>query len=146
MTHTHIRSAFLLLALLAALALTACGGPKKDPAEPTPPPMEAPVETPATQPETESLPTLKELCGDDYAAYIEETILMQMENRMADRNPDVEYYPIVEEKPLSAYVNLDETLSYTMDEEGSPVIRFPLGAVTDKSNGEQTFRVPKVPQ
>ena len=71
---------------------------------------------------------------------------MQMENRMADKNPEMEYYPIVQEKSLSAYVSVDDTLTYTLDEEGNPVIHLPAGTVTDEASGEQTFAVPKLPQ
>ena len=44
--------------------------------------------------------TLEDLCGEDYAQYIEETVLMQMENRM-EKDPEVVYYPIADDAPLS---------------------------------------------
>lgn len=136
----HHRFALVLLPLLlvVALALTACGASQKAP--------EAPSEQPGENTAQPSLPTLEQLCGEDYAAYIEDTILMQMENRMADKNPEIAYYPIAEEKPLSDFVPVDDSLAYTLDEEGNPVIHLPAGTVTDEANGEQTFVVPKLPQ
>ena len=41
------------------------------------------------------------------------------------------------------YAAIDETTSFTVDEEGNIVIHFPAGTVTDESHGEQTFIMPK---
>lgn len=58
-----------------------------------------------TQPQEE--PTLESLLGEDYVQYLTETITMQMGNRM-EKNPDVRYYPIEDNAPLSDYVTIDE--------------------------------------
>lgn len=139
MKHHRFGLALLPLVLIAALALTACGASDPSPAA-------SPAQPSGSASAQDSLPTLQELCGDDYAAYIEDTILMQMENRMADKNPEIEYFPIAEEKPLSDYVVVDDTLTYTLDDKGNPVIHLPAGTVTDESHGEQTFAVPKLPK
>ena len=75
--------------------------------------------------------------------YLTETITMQMGNRM-EKNPDVRYYPIEDNAPLSDYVTIDETTEFEIDEEGNPVILFPAGTVTDEAHGEQSFRIPKL--
>ena len=93
--------------------------------------------------DAQASPTLEELLGEDYVSYLTETITMQMGNRM-DKNPDVRYFPIVDDAPLSDYVTIDETTEFTVDEEGNPVILFPAGTVTDADNGEQSFRIPKL--
>lgn len=118
-----------LLALL--LTLSACSAAALQTGEP-----EAPAEEPA------EAATLAELCGDDYQAYIIETITMQMGNRM-DKTPDVRYFPITEHAPLTDYVAIDETTDFTVDEDGHIVIYFPAGTVTDEANGEQSFRIPR---
>ena len=75
--------------------------------------------------------------------YVTETITMQMGNRM-EKDPEVRYYPIEDNAPLSDYVAIDETTKFDVDEEGNPVIYFPAGTVTDEANGEQSFRIPKL--
>ena len=87
--------------------------------------------------------TLESLLGDDSVNYLTETITMQMGNRM-EKNPDVRYYPIEDNAPLSDYVTIDETTEFEIDEEGNPVILFPAGTVTDEAHGEQSFRIPKL--
>ena len=87
--------------------------------------------------------TLEELCGEDYQTYIIEAITMQMGNRM-DKTPDVRYFPIVEQRPLSDYVSIDEQTEFEVDGKGNPVIFFPAGAVTDAGHGEQSFIIPKL--
>ena len=96
-----------------------------------------PPEEPADEPVT-----LEEFCGDDYQAYITETIEMQMGNRM-DKTPEVTYFPITDKAPLTDYVAIDETTSFYVDEDGHIVIVFPAGTVTDEAHGEQTFRIPR---
>ncbi len=86
--------------------------------------------------------TLASLCGEDYQAYLIDTLTMQMENRMV-KTPDVVYFPIRDNKPLTDYTAIDETTAFTMDEEGHVVILFPAGTVTDEANGAQSFRVPR---
>ena len=67
---------------------------------------------------------------------------MQMENRM-EKTPEVIYFPIQENRPLTDYVSIDETTAFTLDEDGSIVISFPAGSITDAANGEQSFRLPR---
>ena len=89
--------------------------------------------------------TLEELLGEDYVNYLTETITMQMANRM-DKDPEVRYFPIEDNTPLSDYVTIGGTTKFEVDEEGNPVIYFPAGTVTDEANGEQSFRIPKLYQ
>ena len=77
--------------------------------------------------------------------YLTEAITMQMGNRM-EKDPEVRYYPIEDNAPLSDYVTIDETTKFEVDEEGNHVIFFPAGTVTDEANGEQSFRIPKLYQ
>ena len=70
---------------------------------------------------------------------------MQMGNRM-DKDPEVRYFPIEDNAPLSDYVTIDENTEFEVDDEGNPVIIFPAGTVTDEANGVQSFRVPKLYQ
>ena len=86
--------------------------------------------------------TLESLCGVNYRSYIVDTITMQMENRM-EKDPEIVYFPIREDRPLTDYAAIDETTAFTVDEDGSIVITFPAGSVTDEANGEQTFRLPR---
>lgn len=136
-----MKQLILLSALLALLlALTACGAP----ADPVPPPAETGTsapENPAPEDPGARESTLEELCGADYQTYITETITMQMENRM-DKNPDVSYYPITEDAPLSDYAAIDETTPFEVDGEGHIVIFFAAGTVTSEANGQQSFRIP----
>ena len=89
--------------------------------------------------------TLEALLGEDYVEYLTETITMQMGNRM-DKTPDVRFFPIVDQKPLSDYVAIDEQTKFEVDEKGNPVIFFPAGTVTDAEHGEQSFIIPKLYQ
>ncbi len=98
---------------------------------------------PAAEEQTE--PTLESLLGEDYVDYLTETITMQMGNRM-DKGPEVRYFPIEGNAPLSDYVTIDENTEFEVDDEGNPVIIFPAGTVTDEANGVQSFRVPKLYQ
>lgn len=98
---------------------------------------------PAAEEQTE--PTLESLLGEDYVDYLTETITMQMGNRM-DKAPEVRYFPIEDNAPLSDYVTIDENTEFEVDDEGNPVIIFPAGTVTDEANGVQSFRVPKLYQ
>ncbi len=98
---------------------------------------------PAAEEQTE--PTLESLLGEDYVDYLTETITMQMGNRM-DKDPEVRYFPIEDNAPLSDYVTIDENTEFEVDDEGNPVIIFPAGTVTDEANGVQNFRVPKLYQ
>ncbi|MDY5509362.1 MAG: DUF3298 domain-containing protein [Dysosmobacter sp.] len=98
---------------------------------------------PAVEEQTE--PTLESLLGEDYVDYLTETITMQMGNRM-DKDPEVRYFPIEDNAPLSDYVTIDENTEFEVDDEGNPVIIFPAGTVTDEANGVQSFRVPKLYQ
>ena len=125
----------LLVLSLCALLLSGCAASAADGQEETPP---------AAQ-ETSEEPTLEDLLGKDYVSYLTETITMQMGNRM-EKDPDVRYYPIEDNAPLTDYVAIDETTAFQVDEEGNPVILFPAGTVTDEANGEQSFRIPKLYQ
>ena len=89
--------------------------------------------------------TLEAVLGEDYVEYLTETITMQMGNRM-DKTPDVRYFPIEEQRPLSDYVSIDEQTKFEVDENGNPVIFFPAGTVTDAEHGEQSFIIPKLYQ
>lgn len=102
-------------------------------------------ETAAPAAEEQTEPTLESLLGEDYVDYLTETITMQMGNRM-DKGPEVRYFPIEGNAPLSDYVTIDENTEFEVDDEGNPVIIFPAGTVTDEANGVQSFRVPKLYQ
>ena len=145
MKKTRLQTMALLM--LFMLFLTACGtaaaGEEETPETPpqesaTAPEMEDPAEEQADV-------TLEALLGEDYVTYLTETITMQMGNRM-EKNPEVRYYPIEDNAPLSDYVTIDENTEFQVDEEGNPVIFFPAGTVTDEANGEQSFRIPKLYQ
>ena len=133
-----------LLALwLWMLLLTACGAPAAEQAgEASDPPQES---EPAPETDGQEDATLEELLGEDYVTYVTETVTMQMGNRM-EKDPEVRYFPIEDDAPLSDYVTIDETTKFEVDEEGNPVIFFPAGTVTDEANGEQSFRIPKLYQ
>lgn len=100
------------------------------------------AELAAREQEAAGADTLESLCGVNYRSYIVETITMQMENRM-EKDPEVVYFPIREDRPLTDYAAIDETTAFTVDEDGSIVITFPAGTVTDAAHGEQTFRLPQ---
>lgn len=137
------RSLLCLLTLLCALLLSACAASAADGETPDTSPQAE--QTPPAAQETSEEPTLEDLLGEDYVSYLTETITMQMGNRM-EKDPDVRYYPIEDNAPLTDYVAIDETTAFEVDEEGNPVILFPAGTVTDEANGEQSFRVPKLYQ
>lgn len=132
---------FSLLLVLTACSSSADSGPSSAAEDPAP--AETPAD-PAANPDTptEENATLESLCGADYQSYLVETITMQMENRM-EKTPEVVYFPIEDDKPLTDYAAIDETTSFTVDEDGNIVIHFPAGTVTDESHGEQTFIIPK---
>ena len=133
----------LLVLSLCALLLSGCAASASDGQEESAPPAQE--QTPPAAQETSEEPTLEDLLGEDYVSYLTETITMQMGNRM-EKDPDVRYYPIEDNAPLTDYVVIDETTAFQVDEEGNPVILFPAGTVTDEANGEQSFRVPKLYQ
>lgn len=130
----------LLTLLFGMLLLTACAAAAAADGQEAVPAEEEQME------QTEQAePTLEDLLGEDYVSYLTETITMQMGNRM-EKNPEVRYYPIDDNAPLTDYVAIDETTAFEVDEEGNPVILFPAGTVTDEANGEQSFRIPKLYQ
>ena len=129
------KTASLLLLACLLLTLSACGSSNT--------PSDA--ESPDPAPEETQEETLETLCGEDYVTYIVDTITMQMENRM-EKDPEVRYFPIEDNTPLSDYVTIGGTTKFEVDEEGNPVIYFPAGTVTDEANGEQSFRLPKLYQ
>lgn len=135
--------AALLVLSLCALLLSGCAASASDQQEESAP--SAAEQTPPADQETSEEPTLEDLLGEDYVSYLTETITMQMGNRM-EKDPDVRYYPIEDNAPLTDYVAIDETTAFEVDEEGNPVILFPAGTVTDEANGEQSFRIPKLYQ
>lgn len=100
------------------------------------------AELAAREQEAAGADTLESLCGVNYRSYIVETITMQMENRM-EKDPEVVYFPIREDRPLTDYAAIDETTAFTVDEDGSIVITFPAGTVTDAAHSQQTFRLPQ---
>ena len=131
MKRTHWQIGFLAALWMCVMLLSACGA-----AQASQPSVEEDP-APSTQ-ETFSI------CRRPLAQhYLTETITMQMGNRM-EKNPDVRYYPIEDNAPLSDYVTIDETTEFEIDEEGNPVILFPAGTVTDEAHGEQSFRIPKL--
>ena len=148
MKKNRMQISTLLTLLLCMLLLTACGASaaESEGTDPETPPQEsaaAPeMEEPSAQQEDV---TLEELLGEDYVNYLTETITMQMANRM-DKDPEVRYFPIEDNTPLSDYVTIGGTTKFEVDEEGNPVIYFPAGTVTDEANGEQSFRIPKLYQ
>jgi len=119
------RLAPLAALLTLLLALSACGAAPKEEAAPP-----------------EEAATLEDLYGASYQTYIIDTITMQMGNRM-DKDPDVAYFPITDNAPLTDYTAIDETTAFQIDAGGNIVILFPAGTVTDESHGEQSFRIPK---
>ena len=126
------KTASLLLLACLLLTLSACGSSN------TPSDAESP--DPATEETQEE--TLETLCGEDYVAYIVDTITMQMENRM-EKTPEVVFFPIEEDAPLTDYVTIDASTPFTLDEEdGSITLTFDAGMVTDEENGAQSFRIP----
>lgn len=133
----------LLVLSLCALLLSGCAASAADGQEESAPPAQE--QTPPAAQETSEEPTLEDLLGEDYVSYLTETITMQMGNRM-EKDPDVRYYPIEDNAPLTDYVAIDETTAFQVDEEGNPVILFPAGTVTDEANGEQSFRIPNLYQ
>lgn len=135
--------AALLVLSLCALLLSGCAASASDQQEESAPP--AAEQTPPADQETSEEPTLEDLLGEDYVSYLTETITMQMGNR-TEKDPDGCYYPIEDNAPLTDYVAIDETTAFEVDEEGNPVILFPAGTVTDETNGEQSFRIPKLYQ
>lgn len=136
MKKNHTQVLVVLMLLFGMLLLTACT------AEATSGDS-APAAEEQTGQAEQAEPTLEDLLGEDYVSYLTETITMQMGNRM-EKDPEVRYYPIEDNAPLSDYVAIDETTKFDVDEEGNPVIYFPAGTVTDEANGEQSFRIPKL--
>jgi hypothetical protein len=131
--HRCIRIFLLSASLCLLTLLAACGSSSTEPSQqPEPPASE----------ESSDTVTLESLCGADYQTYLLDTITMQMENRM-EKNPDIVFFPVQEQKPLTDYVPLDETTDFSLDEDGNIVILFPAGTVTEEAHGEQTFRIPK---
>lgn len=126
------KTASLLLLACLLLTLSACGSSNT--------PSDA--ESPDPAPEETQEETLETLCGEDYVAYIVDTITMQMENRM-EKTPEVVFFPIEEDAPLTDYVTIDASTPFTLDEEdGSITLTFDAGMVTDEENGAQSFRIP----
>ena len=126
------KTASLLLLACLLLTLSACGSSNT--------PSEA--ESPDPAPEETQEETLETLCGEDYVTYIVDTITMQMENRM-EKTPEVVFFPIEEDAPLTDYVTIDASTPFTLDEEdGSITLTFDAGMVTDAENGAQSFRIP----
>lgn len=127
----HKTASLLLLACLL-LTLSACGSSNT--------PSDA--ESPDPAPEETQEETLETLCGEDYVTYIVDTITMQMENRM-EKTPEVVFFPIEDDAPLTDYVTIDASTPFTLDEEdGSITLTFDAGMVTDAENGAQSFRIP----
>lgn len=126
------RTASLLLLACLLLTLSACGSSDTS----------SDVESPDSAPEETQEETLETLCGEDYVTYIVDTITMQMENRM-EKTPEVVFFPIEEDAPLTDYVTIDASTPFTLDEEdGSITLTFDAGMVTDAENGAQSFRIP----
>ena len=109
MKRTHWQIGFLAALWMCVMLLSACGAAQASQPSPEEDPAPSVQETTA-QEDTQSQeePTLESLLGDDYVNSLTETITMQMGNRM-EKNPDVRYYPIEDNAPLSDYVTIDET-------------------------------------
>lgn len=143
-----------LVLLLSVSLLTACGSPAAQ-EEATEQKLAAAVEVDVISEIEENMLgkpaegyaelTLEALLGEDYVEYLTETITMQMGNRM-DKTPEVRYFPIEEQRPLSDYVSIDDQTKFEVDKNGNPVIFFPAGTVTDAEHGEQSFIIPKLYQ
>ena len=131
----------LAVLLLSMLLLTACGASAADTGGTGSDDLQQTEGTASQQEDA----TLEDLLGEDYVTYVTETITMQMANRM-DKDPEVRFFPIEDNTPLSDYVTIGGTTKFEVDEEGNPVIYFPAGTVTDEANGEQSFRIPKLYQ
>lgn len=133
---------FMLAAgtLAAALLLAGCSASSASSTASSTPASSAAVSQETASSETEAQ-TLESLLGSDYVDYISETILMNMENRM-DLEPEVEYYPVVNDAPLTDYVTIDENLPFEVNDDGDVVITFDAGVVADESHGEQFFILP----
>lgn len=154
MKKNRLRIMVALVLLLSVSLLTACGSPAAQ-EEAEEQKLAAAAEADVIPEIEENVPeepaegyaelTLEAVLGEDYVEYLTETITMQMGNRM-EKDPDVRYYPIEDNAPLTDYVAIDETTAFEVDEEGNPVILFPAGTVTDEANGEQSFRIPKLYQ
>ncbi|MDO5544664.1 MAG: hypothetical protein Q4F81_02360 [Eubacteriales bacterium] len=128
----------LLALLLTSVCLGACGKREIPERYPTAPSV------PATETELPQTPqTLEDLLGEDYVQFLTDTITMQMGNRM-DKNPDVQYFPIIDKAPLGDYVTIGKETEFEVDDEGYLVILLPAGAVTSADNGAQRFRVYQV--
>ena len=133
---------FALLTLtLCTLLLAACGATDTENEAPETPPQDS-ASTPEAPTDGQEDATLAELLGEDYVNYLTETITMQMGNRM-EKDPEVRYFPIEDDAPLSDYVTIDESTAFEVDEEDNLVIYFPAGTVTDEAHGKQSFRIPK---
>lgn len=144
MKRTHWQIGFLAALWMCVMLLSACGAAQASQLSPEEDPAPSTQETTAPEDtQSQEEPTLESLLGDDYVNYLTETITMQMGNRM-EKNPDVRYYPIEDNAPLSDYVTIDETTEFEIDQEGNPVILFPAGTVADEAHGEQSFRIPKL--
>lgn len=154
MKKNYLQIMAALVLLLSVSLLTACGNPAAQ-EEAEEQKLAAAVEADVLPEIEENVPeapaegyaelTLEAVLGEDYVEYLTETITMQMGNRM-DKTPDVRYFPIEEQQPLSDYVTIDEQTKFEVDEKGNPVIFFPAGTVTNAEHGEQSFIIPKLYQ
>ena len=130
----RIRRIRLILIGMLCLCVLLCLGQRLCQRK-TPPVLEAPIET-----ESKPALTLESLLGEDYVQFVTDTITMQMENRMV-KNPEVRFYPVEDQAPLSNYIAINEQTQFELGEDGYLVILFPAGTVTDPTHGEQRFRV-----
>ena len=128
----------LAVLLLSMLLLTACGASAADTGGAGSDDLQQTEGTASQQEDA----TLEDQLGEDYVTYVTETITMQMGNRM-EKDPEIVYFPIREDRPLTDYAAIDETTAFTVDEDGNIVITFPAGTVTDAAHGQQTFRLPQ---
>lgn len=139
----------LVLELLICICVFALVGCKAsavvEGTEKKPLPAETQVEQEQTDGTTEQVEelTLEDLLGEDYIDYITETITMNMENRM-DKTPEVQYYPVVDQAPVTDYVTIDANLPFEINENGDVVITFAAGTLTDEAHGEQSFILPRM--
>ena len=146
MKKNRLQISSLLTLLLCMLLLTACGasGEENGGTAPETPPQESTAAPETEEPSAQQEDvTLEELLGEDYVNYLTETITMQMGNRM-EKDPEVRYFPIEDNAPLSDYVTIDETTKFEVDEEGNPVIYFPTGPGGEGGMGDRAPGTPSL--
>lgn len=89
--------------------------------------------------------TLEELLGPDYVTIANESILAQMEERMAE-NEDYVYWGSErddEGMDMGGFTTVDENTAFYINEKGNPVISFPEYEIAPGFMGIQEFEISK---